>query len=124
MQINFRFKDAYLDVLALISPTPLIFESKQYFEEIKFVNEINKYLRTIGRFYVDNNGDIAYSLRFKYDLYKEFDDLAANEIKIAVDFFSDLFYVILDVCFDIKSYEETYYLLVRCGGLNETICNT
>lgn len=107
LQMSFDFQERWCDILCFISPTVLTVGSENYWEALKTVNFINWNIKSWGRFYVDDFGDIAYSLRIYYDALEKTPQMCAKEIECAVDFWSDLFIPLLNVCQGKASFAET-----------------
>lgn len=106
LQAGIQFEDTFADVLAFISPTVLVVDSPEYLETIKACNFINWWTKSFGRFYVDTYGDVAYSLRLKYDFIEREPDLAIKEIEAAIDYYADLFVPLLEVCLGKKKAKD------------------
>ena len=106
LQVGIQFEDTFADVLAFISPTVLVVDSPEYLEAIKACNFINWWTKSFGRFYVDTYGDVAYSLRLKYDFIEREPDLAIKEIEAAIDYYADLFVPLLEVCLGKKKAKD------------------
>ena len=74
---------------------------------MKTINYINWNIKSWGRLYVDDFGDIAYSLRINYDILNSIPQESIKEIEATVDYYSDLFIPLLDVSQGKKSFDET-----------------
>ena len=67
LQSNMLFEENWVDILTFISPMVVKVGSEVYMDVLKIVNFINWVSKsTTGRMYLDDVGDIAYSLRFTY----------------------------------------------------------
>lgn len=81
----------------------------------KLCNYINWWTKAFGRFYVDTYGDLAYSLRLKYDFIEKNPEITIEELDVAIDYYADLFVPLLDVCLgkknakDIEKYVDTIW---------------
>lgn len=64
---------------------------------LKIVNHINWNVKGIGRFYLDDYGDLAYSIRIQYEVLENITNFATTEIELAIDLYSDLLKIIYDV---------------------------
>ena len=106
LQASIQFEDGFADVLVFISPTVLEVESTEYYEAIKACNFLNWWTKAFGRFYVDIYGDLAYSLRLKYDFIEKNPELTIEEIEVAIDYYADLFVPLLDVCLGKKNAKD------------------
>lgn len=106
LQMSMDFQDTWVDILTFISPTALKVGSDEYHEVLRTVNYVNWFTKAYGHFYVDTYGDIAYSLRIKYDFLDVVPQMAIREIEAAVDYYSDLFILLLDICLGKKSFED------------------
>lgn len=106
LQAGIQFEDSFADVLVFISPTALIVDSPEYLEAINACNYINWWAKIFGRFYVDEYGDLAYSLRFTYDFIEREPEITVKEIEAAIDFYADLFIPLLDVCLGKKTAKD------------------
>ena len=105
LQMTLKFEENYCDVLCFISPTVL---TEDYYEEtLKTVNAINAYVKSCGRFYIDDYMDIAYSLRTNYDVIDIMPEYFIKEIETAIQFYEDVFCILLDVSQGKKSFEES-----------------
>ena len=91
-------------------------ESDEYNEALKTVNYINWNIKSNGRFYVDTYGDLAYSLRIKYDFLGAEPHMAINEIEVAIDYYSDLFIPLLDVCLGKKIFNDAKVFIDEMWG--------
>ena len=68
------------------------------FSYIKTVNYINWASKsTTGRMYLDDYGDIAYSLRFTYDWLDKYPEIVIREYESAIQYYEDLFTLLLEV---------------------------
>lgn len=95
LQMTLVFNEKWCDVLCFISPTIQIPLEKNYWETLKILNYINYYIKSWGRFYIDPYGDLAYSLRLDYNVLEKIPDECIQEIECAVDYYSDLFVLLL-----------------------------
>ena len=115
LQAGIQFENSYADILVFISPTVLVVDSPEYYEAIKACNYINWWTKAFGRFYVDTYGDLAYSLRLKYDFIEKNPEITIEELDVAIDYYADLFVPLLDVCLgkknakDIEKYVDTIW---------------
>jgi hypothetical protein len=116
LQTSMNFEDDWLDILTFISPTAMEIESDEYNEALKTVNYINWNIKSNGRFYVDTYGDLAYSLRIKYDFLGAEPHMAINEIEVAIDYYSDLFIPLLDVCLGKKIFNDAKVFIDEMWG--------
>lgn len=115
LQMSLSFQDNYCDILTFISPTVLKDESA-YIDTLKTVNEINWNTKAFGRFYIDDQNDIAYSLRMNYLFLEEMPDLFLYQITTAVKYYEDLFCLIIEVASGKKSYEYCRDFLNKMWG--------
>jgi hypothetical protein len=116
LQMSISFDDKWCDVLCFISPTVLTSDSPSYFEALKTINYINWNVKSWGRFYIDSSGDIAYSLRLNYEILSESSKRCIREIEGAIDFYSDIFIPLLDVCIGNASYSEAKQFIDNMWG--------
>ena len=116
LQTSMEFQDAWVDILTFISPTTLKIESDEYYEVLKTVNYVNCYTKANGRFYVDTYGDLAYSLRIKYDFLDAEPHMAISEIEATIDYYADLFIPLLDVCLGKKSFNDAKVFIDEMWG--------
>jgi len=87
---------------------------QEYFQRIvkiiwmlsKTINTINWYIKANGRFYIDDYNDIAYSLRLGYELLEVMPDKFLCELEAAIQYYEDLFELIIAVCAGKKTYFE------------------
>ena len=107
LQMCLEFRDKWIDILSFISPTILNHDNDSYLETLKTINYINWNVKSWGRFYIDDFGDIAYSLRINYDILNSIPQESIKEIEATVDYYSDLFIPLLDVSQGKKSFDET-----------------
>ena len=104
LQMTLRFADTYCDILAFISPR-VVYENN-YLNILKTINVINSYAKGCGKFYVYNDySDIVYSLRLNYSLLEMKTELFLKEIELAVQYYEDVFTLILEVASGKKSFE-------------------
>lgn len=97
LQTSMTFEESYVDILTFVSPIILEPESETYYRVIELVNYIQWYIKGFGRMYVDNEGNIAYSLRFKYSFLESNSEMVLDEYQTCIDYYSDLFTIIHDV---------------------------
>lgn len=108
LQTTFKFSERWCDVLCFISPTIFALNSHDsYWEVLQVVNYINWNIKSWGRFYIDSYGDMAYSLRLNYHVIEKMPHESAKEIEAAIDYYSDLFVPLLNVCQGKDSFEDT-----------------
>lgn len=107
LQTSMMFKPNWVDILTFISPTAVKVESAVYMEVLKTVNYINWASKsTTGRMYIDDYGDIAYSLRFTYDWLDKYPEIVIREYESAIQYYEDLFTLLLEVAENKKTFEE------------------
>lgn len=70
------------------------------------INYINWNTKGIGRFYIDDNKDIAYSLRIKYEMIEKMPKLSLQEIEFAIDLYSDILKIIFDISNNKMGYKD------------------
>lgn len=116
LQASLDFQDTWVDILTFISPTVLEVGSDEYHEALKTANYVNWYIKANGRFYVDTYGDLAYSLRIKYDFLDAEPHMAISEIEAAIEYYSDLFIPLLDVCLGKKLFHDTKVFIDEMWG--------
>lgn len=104
LQGNLHFQENWLDVLIFISPRPVKVET--YGDVLQTVNYVNWYVKAAGRFYIDTYGDLAYSVRLKYEYLQNASLQIAQEIEAAVDYYVDLFPIFIQVCEGEITYKE------------------
>lgn len=98
LQSSMLFEENWVDILTFISPTAVNVGSKEYMEVLKTVNYINWASKsTTGRMYLDDYGDIAYSLRFTYDWLDNYPEIVIREYETAIQYYEDLFTLLLEV---------------------------
>ena len=98
LQSSIVFDSDWFDILTFISPTAVKVESPTYMEVLKTVNFINWASKsTAGRMYLDDYGDIAYSLRFTYDWLDKYPEIVIREYESAIQYYEDLFTLLLEV---------------------------
>lgn len=96
LQMTIEFNEHWMDVLAFISPTPL--HKRNYSKAIVAVNHLNNYVKSWGRFYIDSQDDVAYSLRIGYELLEIASKQVIKELECAVDYYVDVFTPLVKVC--------------------------
>lgn len=106
LQMSLRFEKKWCDILCFISPTVLTEDSKAYWQVLQTVNFLNWYIKSWGRFYIDDYNDLAYSLRLDYNVLEIMPDECAKEIEAAVDYYADLFNSFLKLCEGEESYNN------------------
>lgn len=116
LQSNINFADNHLDVLTFISPTALQIGSDPYWQALQTVNYVNWFTKSMGRFYIDSNANLAYSLRINYDFLDREPYMAIKEIEIAIDYYTDLFIPFLDVCLGKKTFKDTKQFIDEMWG--------
>lgn len=98
LQSSMVFEEKWVDILTFISPTAVKVDSGEYMEVLKTVNFINGASKsTTGRMYLDDYGDIAYSLRFTYDWLEKYPEIVIREYESAIQYYEDLFTLLLEV---------------------------
>lgn len=107
LQMTFRFDESYVDILCFVSPRMLTQDDEHYFEALRSINYINLHVKAWGRYYIDNYYDIAYSLRLDYNVLEIMPHECVKEIECAVDYYADLFILLINVCQGKISYEDT-----------------
>lgn len=117
LQMTLRFTDKYCDILCFISPRVLSEKYESYFDVIKTINTINCYIKSAGRFYVDDYNDIAYSLRIGYDVLETMPNMFLAELETLIQYYEDLFILILDVSSGKKTYCECKEFINEIWGL-------
>lgn len=104
LQMSFDFMEKYCDVITFISPTVV---TDEYVDStIYTINAINLYVKSFGRFYLDECMDIAYAVRLPYSMIEQTPIQALSQIEAAVNFYEDLFCILLDVAQGKKTFEE------------------
>jgi hypothetical protein len=111
LQASLDFQEDWVDVLIFISPTPLEVGTKNYWQASQTVNYVNCYCKAFGRFYIDLHGDLAYSLRFKYDFLEAEPHMVIAEIQVAIEYYIDLFATLLGVCLGKISFDKVRLLI-------------
>lgn len=56
--------------------------------------------------YLDDFGDIAYSLRFTYDWLEKYPEIVIREYESAIQYYEDLFTLLLEIAEGKKDYNE------------------
>ncbi len=105
LQMTLDFNNTYVDVLCF--PHPKILKDENYIAALKTVNYINWIVKANGRFYIDDYSDIAYSLRLDYKILETMPHESVKEIQCAIEFYIDLFQILLQVCQGTATYEES-----------------
>jgi|SRR5690554_1149861 len=103
IQMTIKFDEGFLDVLAF--PHPIIVNENNFYNLLRTINNINWNLKSLGRLYIDDYNDLAYSLRIKYNFLEKTGEILLEEIEFAIDIYSDLLKIIFDVSQDKISYE-------------------
>lgn len=106
LQMSLAFQKKWVDILCFISPTILTCNNN-FWETLQTVNYINWNIKSWGRFYIDDFGDIAYSLWINYDILNSMPQESIKEIEATVDYYSDLFIPLLNVSQGNKTFDET-----------------
>lgn len=107
LQSQMNFKNGYVDILTFISPRLLTPNTEVFDIAIKVINYINWVTKsTTGKFYVDDYGDITYAIRFPYWWFEYVADRLIREYTIAIQFYEDLFTLLLYVTDGKYNYEE------------------
>lgn len=118
LQANLDFQDKWLDVLVFISPS-IQRMAENYWESLQTINYVNWYVKSGGRFYIDSYGDLAYSVRLKYDFLVKEPSMVLREIESAVDYYADLFIVFVNVCEGRATFEETKQVIDDLYNMGE-----
>jgi len=105
IQMTFEFQDNWVDILCFISPTVPIKNTNVYFDVLQTVNYLNWNIKSLGRFYLDTYGDFVYSLRLDYSLLERAEDICIKEIEAVVDYFADIFVLVLNILQGKTSFE-------------------
>ena len=103
IQMTIKFDEGFLDVLAF--PHPIIVNENNFYNLLRTINNINWNLKSLGRLYIDDYNDLAYSLRIKYNFLEKTGEILLEEIEFAIDIYSDLLKIIFDVSQGKMSYE-------------------
>lgn len=119
LQMTLRFEETYCDILCFISPTVLRGDSTAALETLKLVNEINWYVKAWGRYYIDDNWDIAYSLRLGYHVLEAMPDACLDQIETAVAYYADLFVLLLKVSEGKETYETCKQFIEEMWGAEQ-----
>ena len=107
LQSSMLFEENWVDILTFISPTAVIVESAEYAEVLKIINFINWASKsTTGRMYLDDVGDIAYSLRFTYEWLDKYPEIVIHEYEAAIQYYEDLFTLLLEIAEGKQDYNE------------------
>ena len=107
LQTSMVFEGKWVDILTFISPTAVKVDSGEYMEALKTVNYINWVSKsTTGRMFLDDYGDIAYSLRFKYDWLDKYSEIVIREYESSIQYYEDLFTLLLEIAEGKKDYNE------------------
>lgn len=106
LQMTLQFEENYCDILCFLSPTVLNEKSETYLDVLKTVNCINWHIKAWGRYYIDDYYDIAYSLRLSYDVLEAMPGKYLEQIEAAVEYYADLFVLLVNVCNGKTSFEE------------------
>lgn len=114
LQMTLKFEENYCDVLCFISPTVLT--ESYYSETLKTVNAINAYVKSYGRFYIDDYMDIVYSLRTNYDIIDITPESFIKEIETAIQFYEDAFFILLDVAQGKRTFDECKNFIENMWG--------
>ena len=111
LQLTVSFYNTYCDIL--IFPHPVIIEKENIISAVRFINHVNSYVKSNGRFYIDEKYlDVAYSSRIFYDYIEAFPEAYINFIINAMTYFKDISIFLFGVCQGEMTIEEA------CEGLN------
>lgn len=103
IQMTLTFRENYIDILAF--PHPVIVNNDNFDKLIRIINYVNWNAKGIGRLYIDDNKDITYSLRMKYEMLEKMPNLCLNEIEFAIDIYSDILKIVFNISNNEMSYE-------------------
>lgn len=103
IQMTIEFDEGFLDVLAF--PHPIIANDNNLYNLLRTINNINWNLKSLGRLYIDDYSDLAYSLRIKYNVLEKIGERLLEEVEFSIDIYYDLLKIIFDVSQDKISYE-------------------
>ena len=103
IQMSIEFTDNYVDIL--VFPHPVIVTGENFDSLVRVINYINWNIKGIGRLYVDDHNDIAYSIRIKYEMLEKLTDLSLREIELAIDIYSDVLKILFDISTNKMDYE-------------------
>ncbi len=107
LQSSMLFEENWVDILTFISPIAVKVGSREYMEVLETVNVINWASKsTTGRMYLDDVGDIAYSLRFTYEWLDKYPEIVIREYESAIQYYEDLFTLLIEVAEGKKNYDE------------------
>lgn len=110
LQSSFLFEEYWVDILTFISPRieGLCYDERKYIDMLKTINYINWSSKSpCGRMYIDEDyGDIAISLRFTYLWLEKYPEIVVGEYESVIEYFEDLFTVIVEVASGKKDYFE------------------
>ncbi len=104
IQMTIKFNESFLDVL--VFPHPIIVNDNNFYDLLRIINYINWNLKGLGRLYIDDYRDLAYSLRIKYSFFKKMVEFSLGEIEFAIDIYSDLLKTIFDISKGEMSYDD------------------
>ncbi|HCW04527.1 MAG TPA: hypothetical protein DGK91_08365 [Clostridium sp.] len=102
--MTIKFNESFLDVL--VFPHPIIVNDNNFYDLLRIINYINWNLKGLGRLYIDDYRDLAYSLRIKYDFLEKMPEFTLGELEFAIDIYSDLFKTIFDISEGEISYDD------------------
>ena len=118
LQMSLEFEEKWCDVLCFISPTVLTTTKHEaYWQALQTVNHINWNVKSWGRYYIDEYNDLVYSIRLNYNVLKSIPDECAKEIEKAVDYYADLFILLLKVCEGKENFEYAKYFIHEMWGV-------
>lgn len=120
LQSSMVFEENWMDILTFISPRVVKhdYDELEYIDILKTINFINWVSKSsCGRMYLDDYGDIAISLRFTYDWLEKYPDTVISEFETSIQYYEDLFTIILDVANGKKDYYEAKTFITEMWNL-------
>lgn len=105
IQMTFEFQKKWIDIACFVSPTVFIENANIYFDVLQTINYLNWNINSFGRFYLDTYGDFAYGLRLDYLMLEQAEDICIKEIEAVVDYYADIFVLVLNVLRGETSFE-------------------
>lgn len=95
IQANIQYHKEYCDILFFIHP--IIITSQSFVPTLQIINIINNYVKSSGRFYIDQDFNVVYSMRSKYEVIDRMPDEFISEFAAAIAFFEDVFDILIDI---------------------------
>ena len=102
--MDLEYNEHWTDIRSYIHP--IFVTEATLISTLRLVNDINWYLKEMGRLYIDGDFNLVYSLRLPHDLLRSSTSRCFSEIKLAVQVFIDLFDLLVKIASGNGRYDD------------------